>query len=606
MLKFITCGSVDDGKSTLIGHMLYDAKLIFVDQEEALQLDSRNVSTKDKIDYSLLLDGLMAEREQKITIDVAFRFFHTEKRNFIVADTPGHEEYTRNMAVGASFADLAVILIDATKGVRVQTKRHIRICLLFGIRHFVFAVNKMDAVQYNEEVFLKIQENILNILESYEISSVSIIPVSATEGDNILENSVNMPWFQGNALLPYLEYIDFFEDVVEDGFCMPVQRVCRPDSSFRGYQGQIEYGKVSVGDEVTVLPSNKRVQVKQILEGDKEKNSSQNGHAVTIVLKEETDISRGCVLVKKMPNTVSSMFSATILCMDDKELCEGEDYLLKIGTKMTSAVIIKVKYKINIETGENEITNRVKKNELAKCEFMLTDKVVYTNFSMIKALGAFILIDRISHMTSACGLLESEISDYNNITWNDMKITKEIRIKYLKQNPFTIWFTGLSGSGKSTLANELEKRLVADGKHTMLLDGDNLRMGLNKNLGFSECDRLENIRRIAEVAKILNEAGIIVLVAAISPKEINRKMARDIISQGFIEVYVSTPIEVCEQRDVKGLYSKAKSGEISNFTGISSIYEIPSNPEVEVDTAQFTLDSSVDIIMEKVKSYLTE
>lgn len=604
LLKFITCGSVDDGKSTLIGHMLYDAKLLFADQKRALELESKVGSRGGEIDYSLLLDGLMAEREQGITIDVAYRYFTTERRSFIVADTPGHEEYTRNMAVGASFADLAVILVDASQGVLTQTRRHTRICSLMGIKHFVFAINKMDLINYEQQKFQKIKKDIKVLLAEFEHSTAALIPVSATEGDNITRKSKRMPWYKGETLLSYLETIDVKENPAETGFTMPVQRVCRPNHLFRGFQGQIESGTVSVGDTITVLPSGEKAAVRQIYQGDKAVETSSAGRAVTIQLDTEIDVSRGCVLVEDTAVCVNSMFVATLLWMDDSKLVEGKNYLLKIGTQSVPATVMNIKYKIDVNTGDEVYADAIYKNEIARCEISVGSKIVFDKFEKNNALGSLILIDRVSHMTSACGVVEYSLNRGDNLTWHNMDVTREFREKQLGQHARTIWFTGLSGAGKSSLANELEKRLVAMGKHTMLLDGDNIRMGLNKNLGFRENDRIENIRRIAEVSKLMNDAGLIVLTSFISPFVRDRRSAREIIGEDFIEVYVSTPLEECERRDVKGLYKKARSGELANFTGINSPYEVPENPEITIDTSKGTLEECVEQLLKELESKL--
>ncbi len=604
LLKFITCGSVDDGKSTLIGHMLYDAKLLFADQERALELDSKVGSRGGEIDYSLLLDGLMAEREQGITIDVAYRYFTTERRSFIVADTPGHEEYTRNMAVGASFADLAVILVDASQGVLTQTRRHTRICSLMGIKHFVFAVNKMDLIDFEQEKFQKIQKDIKVLLAEFEYSTAQMIPVSATEGDNITKRSVHMPWYTGKTLLDYLETINVKENPAETGFTMPVQRVCRPNHTFRGFQGQIESGSVSVGDAIKVLPSGESAKVTLIYEGDKEVQTSATGHAVTIQLDTEIDVSRGCVLIRDTSLNVNSMFAATLLWMDDVKLLPGRNFLLKLGTQSVPATIMKIRYKIDVNTGEEVYADAIYKNEIALCEISTASKLVFDEFEKNNALGSLILIDRVSHMTSACGIVEHTLNRENQLTWHNMDITRSFREEQLGQTAKTIWFTGLSGSGKSTLANELEKRLAAMGKHTMLLDGDNVRMGLNKNLGFREADRIENIRRIAEVSKLMNDAGLIVLTSFISPFAQDRQNAREIIGDAFMEVYVSTPMEECERRDVKGLYKKARNGELDHFTGVTSPYEVPQHADVVIDTSKFSVEACVDQILEQLKNQL--
>jgi len=602
LLKFITCGSVDDGKSTLIGHMLYDAKLLFADQERALELDSKVGSRGGEIDYSLLLDGLMAEREQGITIDVAYRYFTTERRSFIVADTPGHEEYTRNMAVGASFADLAVILVDASQGVLTQTRRHTRICSLMGIKHFVFAVNKMDLIDFEQEKFQKIQKDIKVLLAEFEYSTAQMIPVSATEGDNITKRSVHMPWYTGKTLLDYLETINVKENPAETGFTMPVQRVCRPNHTFRGFQGQIESGSVSVGDAIKVLPSGESAKVTLIYEGDKEVQTSATGHAVTIQLDTEIDVSRGCVLIRDTSLNVNSMFAATLLWMDDVKLLPGRNFLLKLGTQSVPATIMKIRYKIDVNTGEEVYADAIYKNEIALCEISTASKLVFDEFEKNNALGSLILIDRVSHMTSACGIVEHTLNRENQLTWHNMDITRSFREEQLGQTAKTIWFTGLSGSGKSTLANELEKRLAAMGKHTMLLDGDNVRMGLNRNL--READRIENIRRIAEVSKLMNDAGLIVLTSFISPFAQDRQNAREIIGDAFMEVYVSTPMEECERRDVKGLYKKARNGELDHFTGVTSPYEVPQHADVVIDTSKFSVEACVDQILEQLKNQL--
>lgn len=604
LLKFITCGSADDGKSTLIGHMLYDAKLLFADQERALELDSKVGSRGGAIDYSLLLDGLMAEREQGITIDVAYRYFTTERRSFIVADTPGHEEYTRNMAVGASFANLAVILVDASQGVLTQTRRHTRICSLMGIKHFVFAINKMDLIDYQQDKFKKIQKDIKVLLAEFDYSTAQMIPVSATEGDNITKRSNHMPWYKGKTLLDYLETIDVKENPTETGFTMPVQRVCRPDHTFRGFQGQIESGSVSVGDTIQVLPSGETASVKLIYEGDKEVQTSSVGHAVTIQLDTEIDISRGCVLVENTTLNVNSMFSATLLWMDDTKLVEGKNFLLKLGTQSVPATIMNIRYKIDVNSGEEVYADAIYKNEIARCEISTASKLVFDKFEKNNALGSLILIDRVSHMTSACGVVEQTLNREHQLTWHNMDITRDFREKQLGQSAKTIWFTGLSGSGKSTLANELEKRLVAMGKHTMLLDGDNVRMGLNKNLGFREADRIENIRRIAEVSKLMNDAGLIVLTSFISPFAQDRQNAREIIGDAFMEVYVSTPIEECERRDIKGLYQMARKGELDYFTGVTSPYEAPEHPDAVIDTSQHSVEECVDLILQQLQDKL--
>lgn len=605
LLKFITCGSVDDGKSTLIGHMLYDAKLLFADQEKALELESKIGSRDGKIDYSLLLDGLMAEREQGITIDVAYRYFSTERRSFIVADTPGHEEYTRNMAVGASFADLAVILVDVTQGLLVQTKRHARICALMGIRYFLFAVNKMDLARYSQKEFGKIAKDIRKLAVDLELFHVGIIPVSATEGDNITKKSVHMPWYSGKTLLDYLETANLEDGIENQGFVMPVQRVCRPNAFFRGFQGQVISGNITAGEEITVLPSGEKADVQSILLLDKPADAAGRGQPVTLRLSREVDISRGNVLTKDIKLKVSSMFTATMFWMDDMELVQGKSYIIKIGTKVLPATVMSVKHKVDINSGENIADSRLYKNEIAVCDIALSEKIVFDTFANHKDMGCFILIDRITNMTSACGVIEHSLRRAENLTWQKLDITREFRAEKMGQKPVTLWFTGLSGAGKSVLANEIEKALNVRGKYTMLLDGDNVRMGLNRNLGFQEQDRIENIRRIAEVAKLMNDAGLIVLASFISPYQSDRQKAREIIGYSeFIEIYVSTPLEECENRDVKGLYKKARNGQIPNFTGISSPYEPPVRAEIEVDTSKYTLEEAVGYVLKELREYL--
>lgn len=604
LLKFITCGSVDDGKSTLIGHMLYDAKLLFVDQEKSLELESKLGSAGGDIDYSLLLDGLMAEREQGITIDVAYRYFTTEKRSFIVADTPGHEEYTRNMAVGASFADLAVILIDASSGLMVQTKRHTRICSLMGIEHIVFAVNKMDVVEYQEEIFLDIENDIKEMIKEFHFKTVKIIPVSAKKGDNLTNSSNNMTWYQEETLLEYLEEIDVSKKEEKEELILPVQRVCRPDRTFRGFQGQISSGQMKVGQEIHIYPNGERANIKKILVTDKETNRGEKGQAVTVQLDREVDVSRGCVISSDDSLTVSNIFTAKILWMDDNPLIEGKNYYLKIGTKTLLGTVMKIKYKIDVNEGNRLPVKFLNKNEIACCDIVLNEKTVISCFEDNQELGAFILIDRVSNMTSACGVVEHTLRRGDNIVYHKMDIDRTIRATALNQTPKTIWFTGLSGAGKSTLVNEVEKRLFAMGKHTMILDGDNVRLGLNKNLGFEEKDRIENIRRNAEVCKLMNDAGLIVLTALVSPYEKDRRNAREIIGKdSFIEVYVSTSLETCRKRDVKGLYQKAQNHEIPNFTGINAPYEVPDNPDIVVNTENQIVEETVDYIMKELEQY---
>ncbi|PGV66239.1 adenylyl-sulfate kinase [Bacillus cereus] len=600
LLRFITCGSVDDGKSTLIGHLLYDAKLLYADQAKSLELESSIGKNNGKIDYSLLLDGLMAEREQGITIDVAYRYFTTDSRSFIVADTPGHEEYTRNMAVGASFADIAIILVDSTKGITTQTRRHTRICSLMGIRHFVLTINKMDLINYDQVRFNEIKEEFLKMTNEFNLKSFEAIPVSAIEGDNITKKSVNTYWFGGKALLPYLESIDVREDIKPNKFILPVQRVCYISNKFRGYQGQIETGTISIGDEITALPSKEKAKVKRIFVTDKSTDCASMGQPVTIQLDKELDISRGNVLTTSNEVQVSDIFSTTILWMDDAPLKKGKNYLIKVGTNTVPGTVLSITNKIDINTGQKIKSQKFIKNELVECIITLSENIVFDSFNNNKALGGLILIDRVTNTTSACGVINNTLCKEVNISYHDTEVTKEIRGNQKGQKPVTLWFTGLSGSGKSTLANEIEKRLVKLGLHTMLLDGDNLRFGLNKDLGFERNDRTENIRRVAEVAKLMNDAGLIILASFISPYECDRKMIRNIIGKEYIEIYVSTPLSECERRDVKGLYNKARTGELINFTGISSPYEQPKHPDIEIDTSKYSLEDATEYVIKQI------
>jgi bifunctional enzyme CysN/CysC len=563
LLKFITCGSVDDGKSTLIGHMLYEAKLLFADQEKALELDSRLGSRGGKIDYSLLLDGLLAEREQGITIDVAYRYFTTDHRSFIVADTPGHEEYTRNMAVGASFADLAIILVDATKGVITQTKRHARICALMGIKHLVLAVNKMDLVDFDQKKFDEIKEDFFQTTAEFHLQSIEVIPVSATEGDNITKKSPNTPWYEGLALLSYLENVDVHNTDEVKPFMMPVQRVCRPDHTFRGFQGQIEAGSIAVGDELTTLPSHEKAKVKRILVTDQDRDSAHAGQPVTIQLDREVDVSRGCIFTKDSQIQEADSFTATILWMDDSVLTPGKNYLVKVGTKVLPGTVTAITHKIDINTGNTVSADHIVKNELAKCEFSLSDNIVFDSFEQYKSIGGFILIDRVTNMTSACGVIDQALQRPASVVRLDTEITRDIRAEQKGQKPLTLWFTG-SVSDPSTLAKEVEKRLVSTGYHTMLLENG----------------QGESPRRTAEVAKLMNDAGLIALVSEDTPHENDRETAREIVGKDNI-VYVS------------GLPA-----------GSSSTNDAPGNPEIEIDTAKYSTEEAADAVVKRIVKYL--
>ena len=597
LLKFITCGSVDDGKSTLIGHMLYDAKLLFTDQERALEMDSRIGSADGHIDYSLLLDGLMAEREQGITIDVAYRYFSTEKRSFIVADTPGHEEYTRNMAVGASFADLSVILVDATRGVLPQTRRHARICAMMGIRHFVIAVNKMDLIGFDERRFNKIKKETKALMAEFDTDTLYVLPVSATDGDNITSPSTRMPWFHGISLLNHLETVQVEDLNRTPGALMPVQRVCRPNRSFRGFQGQVSHGTFHEGDRIRVLPSGNEAALREVYRADKKTDAVREGEPVTLVLDREIDVSRSDVIVRDYSPNVGSMLAVNLLWMDERPLTKGKSYLLKLGTAMIPASIMRIRYKIDINTGQEIPAQKVYKNEIAYCEISAAQPLVFDSFSVSRDLGSFILIDRVTNSTAACGTVDYDLGKDKNLTWQKTDITPILREGHLGQKAMTLWLTGLSGAGKSTIANALETRLFAMGKYTMLLDGDNVRMGLCRDLGFESEDRIENIRRVAEVAKLLNDAGLIVLTAFISPHRQERRNAAAILGERYVEIYVSTPLEECERRDVKGLYKAAREGRIRSFTGISDPYEVPENPAITVDTTSKSPEECADEIL---------
>jgi bifunctional enzyme CysN/CysC len=473
-----------------------------------------------------------------------------------------------------------------------------------GIKHFVFAINKMDLVDFREDIYKSIKKDIKVLLAEFDYKSAELIPVSATEGDNVTTKSPHMPWYKGKHLLEYLEQIDVSEDPSETGFTMPVQRVCRPNLNFRGFQGQIESGQIAVGDEITVLPSREKAVATTIYDGDRKVEQSFAGHAVTIQLDTEIDISRGCVLTKNADAVVNSIFTVTLLWMDDTKLVEGKNYILKVGTQAVPATVMNIRHKIDVNSGEEVFADAIYKNEIALCEITTGSKIVFDEFKNNNALGALILIDRITHATCACGVIEESVSRGTDLTWHNMDITKQFREQQMNQKARTIWFTGLSGAGKSTLANELEKRFAANGNHTMLLDGDNVRLGLNKDLGFTEADRIENIRRIAEVSKLMNDAGLIVLTSFISPYVRDRRQAREIIGNDFIEVYVSTPIEECERRDPKGLYAAARRGEVANFTGVTSQYEVPENPEITIDTSKHSIEECADIVLDELQKLL--
>ncbi len=601
LMRFITCGSVDDGKSTLIGRLLYDSKLLYDDQLAALESDTKKHGTQgEKIDFALLVDGLAAEREQGITIDVAYRFFSTEKRKFIVADTPGHEQYTRNMATGASTADLAVILIDARRGVLTQTRRHSYIASLLGIRHVVVAVNKMDLAGYSEKTFREIESAYREFAEPLGFSSIAVMPLSALEGDNMITKSPHTPWYDGAALLPYLETVNVRESQDDKPFRMPVQWVNRPNLDFRGFSGTIASGTVNPGDDIVVLPSAKRSKVERIVTMDGDMDKAGPDMAVTVTLEDEIDISRGDILCAgQAPAEQTDQFAAHLLWMAEDKLFPGRQYLLKTANRIVPATITELKHKVNVNTLEHMSGKTLELNEVGFCNFNLAQPIAFDPYNDNRRTGSFILIDKRTNATIGAGMIDFSLRRAQNVHWQDLDVNKSARASTKHQRPCVLWFTGLSGSGKSTVANLVEKRLHDLGRHTYTLDGDNVRHGLNKDLGFTDADRVENIRRVAESAKLMADAGLIVCVSFISPFQSERLMARELLEDGeFVEVYISTPLEVCEQRDVKGLYAKARRGEIKNFTGIDSAYEAPQRAEIDVDTSDIPAADAADAIVE--------
>ena len=583
LLRFMTCGSVDDGKSTLIGRLLYDSQLILDDQLASLKKESHNRTVGDEgIDFSLLVDGLVAEREQGITIDVAYRFFSTDKRKFIVADTPGHEQYTRNMATGASNAELALVLIDARKGVLTQTRRHSFILSLIGVKHVVLVVNKIDLVDYDQEAFDRIVAEYRAFAEPLGFKSLAAVPVSALRGDNILRPSENTPWFDGTPLVPYLETIDVSEDRTAQKFRFPVQWVNRPNLDFRGFSGTVASGAVSVGDEVLIASSRKPAVISRIVTMDGDLTRAIAGQAVTLVLDREVDISRGDVLSHpgETPE-YSNQFQARMVWMNEEPAYPGRSYLLKIGSQTVPATITDLKFRTNVNTLEHTAATKIDLNEVATVTIATDKPVAFDPYASNPLTGGFILVDRLSNATLGAGTVDFGLRRAQNLTYQSFDVNRDVRAQMKGQKPQIVWFTGLSGSGKSSVANILEKRLTAEGRHAYILDGDNVRHGLNKDLGFTEAARVENIRRVAEVARLMADAGLIVLVSFISPFEKERRLAREIAGDiDFTEVYVDTPLEICEQRDPKGLYKRARAGEIKNFTGIDSPFEVPADPEL--------------------------
>lgn len=604
-LRFITCGSVDDGKSTLIGRLLHDSKLIFEDQLAALAHDSaKHGTTGDDIDFALLVDGLEAERQQGITIDVAYRFFTTPRRSFMVADTPGHEQYTRNMATGASTAQLAIILIDARKGVLVQTKRHSFNCSLLGIRHVVVAVNKIDLVDYKTDVFDRIVGDYVAFATGLGFSSIVPVPMSARYGDNIIERSGNTDWYHGPSLLDYLESVDVASETSGLPFRFPVQWVNRPNLDFRGFTGTVASGSISPGDEIVVSASGHASRVKEIVTYDGELSKAEAGDAVTITLQDEIDVVRGDVLAKPTERAeVADQFAAHLIWMDQDPLLPARNYVVRIGTQtITSASVTAIKYRIDVNTREHLAATTLGLNEIAFCNFATALPVAFDPYEANRRTGAFIVIDRYTNRTVGAGMIAFPLRRASNIAWQPLSIGKAERAALKNQKPRIIWFTGLSGAGKSTIANILDQKLFALGNHTMLLDGDNLRHGLNRDLGFTEADRVENIRRVGEVAKLMVDSGLIVICSFISPYKAERDMVRSLVAEGdFIEVFVNTPIEECMRRDPKGLYSKAKEGKIKNFTGIDAPYEAPERPEIRLETVGHRPDELADQIVELLR-----
>ncbi|WP_323038202.1 sulfate adenylyltransferase subunit CysN [Gemmobacter sp.] len=604
MLRFITCGSVDDGKSTLIGRLLYDSKMIFEDQLAALEADSRRVGTQgQEIDFALLVDGLAAEREQGITIDVAYRFFATEKRKFIVADTPGHEQYTRNMVTGASTADLAVILIDARKGVLTQTRRHSYLVHLLGIRHIVLAVNKMDLVGYDQATFDRIVADYRAFAESIGITAFTAMPISGFKGDNITGPSQNTPWYTGPALLPHLEAVELEDTRDQTGpFRMPVQWVNRPNLDFRGFAGLITAGQVRPGDAIRVLPSGKTSTVARIVAPEGDRDLAVAGESVTLTLADEIDCSRGQVIAAAAdPLEVADQFETTLVWMDEHALLPGRPYWLKIGAQTVSATVQPPKFEINVNTQEHLAARTLDLNAIGVANVTTDRQIAFAPYAENRDLGGFILIDKITNHTVAAGMIHFALRRSQNIHWQATDIGRDHHAAMKNQKPAVLWLTGLSGSGKSTIANVLEKKLARMNRHTFLLDGDNVRHGLNKDLGFTETDRVENIRRVGEVAKLMTDAGLIVITAFISPFRSERDLVRGMMQPGeFLEVFVDTPLDVAEGRDVKGLYAKARSGKLKNFTGIDSPYEAPDAPELRIDTTEMTPDQAADLIIARL------
>jgi bifunctional enzyme CysN/CysC len=599
-LHFMTCGSVDDGKSTLIGRLLWESNQIFEDQLSALAKDSTRFGTQgEAMDLALLVDGLQAEREQSITIDVAYRFFRTPRRQFVVADTPGHEQYTRNMATGASTSDLAVLVVNASKGLQTQSHRHARIVAMLGIRHLVMAVNKMDLVSWDESVFDEITPEFQQLISELGFESFQAIPVSALNGDNITERSSAAPWYRGPSLLTCLEEIDVTRSTADLKFRMPVQWVNRPSQEFRGYCGRVASGQLKAGDRIRVVPGGMESKVRSIVAWKEERLTAVAGDSITICLEDEFDVTRGNVIASASdPVELSDQFEARLLCLSEQSLFAGRSYVFNLHTCQAIATITAIKYQVDVRFGTHQAARSLGLNDIGVVNFSLDRPVPFEPYNRCRRLGSFILVDRFDNQTVGAGMIDFALRRAANIHWQALAIDKGARARQKLQKPVCLWFTGLSGSGKSTIANLLEKRMFAAGRHTYVLDGDNIRHGLNRDLGFAEADRVENIRRVTEVSRLLVDAGLVVIVAFISPYRAEREIARSRFEPGeFLEIFVDAPLDECERRDPKGLYAKARRGELVNFTGIDSEYQSPMSPEIRLDTVAHSAEECVDRIL---------